>query len=100
MPRSLNGQTFYTTTEACELAGTNRNTFLRWIREGLFTDVEHRDRNGWRLFTGDDIYRLRDRVNGVSKTDVKKNRFDSAYRTATSSTAWRLTEKALVKVEV
>ena len=50
MPVILNGQTFYNTTEACRLAGTNRDSFLRWVRERKFTDVEHRDRNGekWR----------------------------------------------------
>ena len=55
MPLKLNGQTFYNIGEACALAGTSRDTFLRWVRQGKFTDVRHRDRNGWRLFTDSDV---------------------------------------------
>ena len=65
MPLKLDGQTFYNTKEACRLAGTNRDTFMRWVRQRKFTDVEHRDRNGWRLFTDDDIQRLKARANHV-----------------------------------
>ena len=67
MPLKLNGQTFYKIGEACELAGASRDTFLRWVRQGKFTDVKHRDRNGWRLFTEDDVNRLRSRINHVEK---------------------------------
>jgi DNA-binding transcriptional MerR regulator len=67
MPLKLSGRTFYSVSEACRLAGTNRDTFLRWVRQRKFTDVEHRDRNGWRLFTEEDIRRLRARVNHVDR---------------------------------
>jgi excisionase family DNA binding protein len=66
----LDGQTFYTTAEACKLAGTNRDTLLRWIREKKFNDVEYRDRNGWRLFTEDDVIRLKKRVNRIIDVNV------------------------------
>jgi hypothetical protein len=68
VPLKLNGKTYYNISEACRLAGTNRDTFLRWVREGKFNDVEHRDRNGWRLFTGKDIRRLKARVNYIEKS--------------------------------
>ena len=71
MPIKLNGQTYYSTAEACRIAGTSKNTFLRWVRNGLFTDVEHRDRRGWRLFTEDDLDRLKAEVNRVTR--VKKS---------------------------
>ena len=67
MPLKLDGQTFYNTREACKLAGTNRHTFLRWVRQKKFTDVEHRDRNGWRLFTEDDVQRLKAHVNHIER---------------------------------
>jgi len=54
-------------TEACAMAGTNRNTLLRWIREGRFTDVKIRDRNGWRLFDKDDIDSLKQKVNKIEQ---------------------------------
>jgi DNA-binding transcriptional MerR regulator len=67
MPLKLDDQTFYNTREACKLAGTNRHTFLRWVRQKKFTDVEHRDRNGWRLFTEDDVQRLKAHVNHIER---------------------------------
>jgi DNA-binding transcriptional MerR regulator len=68
MPFQVNGQTMYKTKEACKLAGTNVDTFFRWVREGKFADVEYRDRNGWRLFTDTDIRRLEARVNRIYRT--------------------------------
>ena len=65
MPVRLNGETYYRTAEACRVAGTSKNTFLRWVKKGLFADVEHRDRRGWRLFTEDDLDRLKAEVNKV-----------------------------------
>jgi len=70
MPTKLSGKTYYGTAEACSLAGTNRGTFLRWVREGKFGDVENRDRNGWRLFTAEDVRRLRARVNYILKAGI------------------------------
>jgi predicted site-specific integrase-resolvase len=68
----INGQTFYGTSEACNLVGINKYTFLRWVREKRFSDVKCRDRNDWRLFTDDDIRRLKDKVNHVEKVETIK----------------------------
>ena len=43
---------------------------LRWVRQRKLTDVEHRDRNGWRLFAEEDVPGLRARVNRVQKTSI------------------------------
>jgi excisionase family DNA binding protein len=74
MTVQLNGRTYYNISEACELVGISRDTFLRWVRKGKFTDVEHRDRNGWRLFTNDDVRRLKARINLVEKIIVNPGR--------------------------
>ena len=71
MSISINHQTYYLIAEACAIAGTNRNTLLRWIREGRFTDVKTRDRNGWRLFGEDDIERLKNEVNKLEQIEEK-----------------------------
>ncbi len=68
MSVTLDGKRFYSISEACKLAGTNRTTLLRWVRQKKFTDVEYRDRNGWRLFTDEDISRLTSKVNQIQKT--------------------------------
>jgi excisionase family DNA binding protein len=68
MTISLDGKTYYRTAEACKLAGISRNTYFRWLREGLLPDVGMRDRRGWRLFTEEDLLRLRSEANRVTKT--------------------------------
>jgi excisionase family DNA binding protein len=68
MTISVDGKTYYRTAEACKLAGISRNTYFRWLREGLLPDVGMRDRRGWRLFTEEDLLRLRSEANRVTKT--------------------------------
>jgi predicted site-specific integrase-resolvase len=65
MPIKINNLEYYRTHEACSIAGITKNTFLRWVGNGTFKDVSHRDRRGWRLFTQDDVNRLSDEVNKV-----------------------------------
>lgn len=67
MPITLNGETYYGTAEACRIAGISKNTFLRWVKQGSFADVEHRDRRGWRLFTQNDVHRLHAEVIRIEK---------------------------------
>ena len=69
MPVTLNGQTYCQTAEACACAAISKNTFLRWVRQGTFSDVRHRDRKGWRLFSVDDVERLKARVQEVRETE-------------------------------
>ena len=68
MPVVLNGKSYYRTAEVCRIVGISKNTFLRWVREGVFPDVEYRDRRGWRLFTAGDLGRLKAEVNQINKT--------------------------------
>jgi hypothetical protein len=70
MPIFLNDLVFYRAAEAYVKAGISRNTFIRWVRDEKIDDVVHRDRNGWRLFTEDDICRLRTRANLVLANSV------------------------------
>lgn len=73
MPVLVKGQMYYRTAEACQIAGVSKNTFFRWVRRGLFSDVEDRDRRGWRLFTEDDLGRLRAEVNRIESNQVSRN---------------------------
>lgn len=75
MPVNIKGIEFYRTKEACLLAGITKNTFLRWVANGYFSDVAQRDRRGWRLFTRADLERLTLEVNriqvaGTGKSDI------------------------------
>jgi hypothetical protein len=67
MPVKLEGRTYYNTQEACTIAGTNKYTYLRWVRQRKVIDVVNRDRNGWRLFTEEDLCRLKSQVNHIER---------------------------------
>ena len=64
---SPDGQTYYTTPEACKLAGVSKSTFLRWVSESTVKDASHRDRRGWRLFTEDDVKRISDEKSRIDR---------------------------------
>ncbi|MFC1931564.1 MerR family transcriptional regulator [Chloroflexota bacterium] len=66
MPILMNGKRYYRTTEACKIAGISRSTFFRWLRVGSFQDVTTFDRRGWRLFTQNDLRRLKKEANRIS----------------------------------
>jgi excisionase family DNA binding protein len=70
MPQTKNGIVYYQTNEACKLAGISRATFFRWLKEGTIEDVRHKDRRGWRLFTGEDIENLKKEANKVISTET------------------------------
>ena len=70
MPVRLNGKSYYRTAEACLMAGTSKNTFLRWVREELLADVERRDRRGWRLFSEEYVSSLRAEVNRMQTNQL------------------------------
>ena len=59
MPITINGVTLYRIGEALRTAGVSRATFFRWVKEGRFPDTQYRDRNGRRLFTGEELKALK-----------------------------------------
>ena len=67
MPIIVDGQTYYRTSEACKRAGIGRATFLRWLKEGIIKDVSRADRRGWRLFTEEDINRIKAEANKIKR---------------------------------
>jgi excisionase family DNA binding protein len=67
MSVTVNGQTYYRTTEVCRLVGISRTTLFRWLKDGIFDEAQHRDRRGWRLFTEEEVDRLKTEANQISK---------------------------------
>ena len=51
----------YSTEEAASKLGISRPTLLRWFREKRISDVG-RDRNNWRVFSDQDIRRIRENM--------------------------------------
>ncbi len=64
MPIEINGQRYYRTSEVCTEVGISRATLFRWIREGILKK-SRRDRRGWRLFTEDELKKLKAEINQV-----------------------------------
>jgi predicted site-specific integrase-resolvase len=71
MPVVINDQTYYRTVEVCRSVGISRNTLFRWLKEGVFYDVEYRDWRGWRLFTAAQLETIRMKTNHV--TAISRN---------------------------
>jgi len=66
MPVVINDQTYYRTAEVCRMIGISRNTLFRWLKEGIFSDVEYRDWRGWRLFTPAQLETIREKTSHVT----------------------------------
>ena len=83
MPETINGNTYYRTSEVCKIAGISRNTLFRWLKEGSVTEVEHRDYRGWRLFTQAQIDALKKKTGQINTIYLGKK----AKETSTSKPA-------------
>jgi excisionase family DNA binding protein len=73
MPIEADGQTYYTTSEACKKAGIGKSTFVRWVSAGIIEDVTHADRRGWRLFTEEDISRIKAEATRIGRFVLTDN---------------------------
>jgi predicted site-specific integrase-resolvase len=67
MPITVINEIYFRTAEACKIAGISKNTFLRWVKKGLYPDVKYRDRRGWRLFTKEEMAALKAEANRISR---------------------------------
>jgi len=67
MSVKINGQNYYRTAEVCRAVGISKTTLFRWLKEGVFKEAEYRDRRGWRLFTKDEIDKLKTEANRIKK---------------------------------
>lgn len=74
MPVTINGQNYYRTAEVCQMVGIGKSTLFRWTKEDIMSEAEHRDRRGWRLFTEDEINKLKMEVNRIQKSRTAKTR--------------------------
>jgi excisionase family DNA binding protein len=54
----INGCKYYKTNEACKKTGISRATLFRWLKNGIL-EKYHTDRRGWRLFTEEDLNKIK-----------------------------------------
>jgi len=60
MPIEIDGNTYFRSAEVSEMTGVSKSTIHRWLKEGIIPPARFRDRNGWVLFTEEDIHRIKD----------------------------------------
>ena len=74
MPVTINGQSYYRSVEVYHMVGISRTTLFRWVKQGICGEIELRDRRGWRLFTQEEVDRLKAEVNRITKTERSRLR--------------------------
>ena len=74
MPIKINGDTYYRTVEVCRLAGISRATLFRWLKDGVMGEEEVRDRRGWRLFSQEQVNRIKAEASKTTSVAPKKPR--------------------------
>ncbi|HEX9897096.1 MAG TPA: MerR family transcriptional regulator [Dehalococcoidales bacterium] len=68
MAIEIDGRVYYKTSEACKKAGISRATLFRWLKVGIL-DKYHKDRRGWRLFTEEDLDKIRAEARKIQVED-------------------------------
>ena len=64
MPKEIDGIIYYETSEICAMVGISRPTLFRWLKSGILEKM-YKDRRGWRLFTVEDLTKIRAAVDKV-----------------------------------
>ena len=68
MAIKVDGKLYYKTSEACKKTGISRATLYRWLKIGIL-EKYHKDRRGWRLFTEEDLNRIRAEARKIKTED-------------------------------
>lgn len=67
MTTTVKGTKYYRTAEVCQLAGISRTTLFRWLKNDFLGETVARDRRGWRLFTHEDVEKLKAEANRIDQ---------------------------------
>ena len=72
MAVEIAGRRYYRTNEALQMIGISKATWFRWLKEKKVEDVRHKDVRGWRLYTEEDLDRIRTYANTVLVIPVQE----------------------------
>ena len=70
MPLTSGGVKYFRTTEAARSIGISRSTLLRWLSQGRVEVPLRRDRNGWRVFTSEDVAVMKDAAEHIEEAGL------------------------------
>ena len=65
MTVEIDGQIYYRAQEVCTMTRISKSTLLRWIRNGVIEDTSRRDWRGWRLFSQNELNRIKELANTI-----------------------------------
>jgi excisionase family DNA binding protein len=66
MPVGIDGNNYYWVLEVCREVNVSRSTLLRWLKRGVIREPI-KDRRGWRIFSEEDLNRIKLEVKRTSK---------------------------------
>ena len=66
MPVEIDGNNYYWVLEVCRETHVSRSTLLRWLKRGVIREPI-KDRRGWRIFSEEDLNRIKLEVRRTSK---------------------------------
>ena len=69
----------FSTKEVAELSGVHKDTLLRWLKDGKVQEPL-RDRNGWRMFSTNQVRLIKEFANGVHKGSSEVNESSATYQ--------------------
>ena len=69
MPREVNGKSYWLASEVCQEVAISKPTLYRWLKCGILTKL-HRDRKGWRMFTEEDLRKIRLEANKIDMQEL------------------------------
>lgn len=77
------------TAKVAEILGISKSTLLRWISSGLIEDAQ-RNKKGWRVWSNDDIQRLKrfahDYIGAIDDTSQSISAQERYQRAVSNST--------------
>ena len=79
MPIEIDGQTYYGTSESCKKTGISRATLFRWLKVGIL-EKHYRDRRGWRIFTEEDLNKIRAEAKRIEVEYASPQRRNDKHR--------------------
>lgn len=69
----MTNKNLYRTKDVAEQAGVSKETILRWLKERKVREPD-RDRNGWRVFTEEEVRNIVSYANTLSPSPHTRQR--------------------------
>ncbi len=72
MPVTIEGQTYFRTSEVCQLTGISKSTLFRWLKQGFISTPTSRDWRMWRLFEDSQLQEIKARTGLIISTEENR----------------------------